>query len=97
MKNKIETTYIDGRVEGKLSINENGKRHGACRWFNQFGRLSYEEMNINGELHGPARSFGLFGIIIKTKYWIYGEKVSEKEYRRFKLIEKLSGLGEQDG
>lgn len=91
---KTDKFHYNGKVSAIISSNNNGERHGVSQWFGRNGKLWYEEINKNGKLHGLSRTFGLFGMVIRTKYWMYGDEVSKEEYKRFELIKQLSGLGE---
>ena len=94
MKTKTKIIRNDEGMSATISTNDSGKRHGVCKWFKWNGKLWYEETNENGKLHGLARTFNLFGRVKKIQYWLYNEEVSKEEYKKFRLIEQLSGLGE---
>ena len=71
---------------------EGGKEHGLCRGWYVSGELRYEDTFYKGQLHGVRKDYGKDGKLDHREYWIYSQEVSEEEYRKHILIEKMAGI-----
>lgn len=90
------------KAEKKIKINyyPNGKilsrseyignvRNGFREIFGADGSTHYYANYKNDKLHGPSQPVVHTDTIV---YWLYGRKVSDDEYHKHILIEKMSGL-----
>ena len=65
MKNEkiklIEIKLYHDKEETKISehyfVNENGEKHGTCKWYHENGNLKYEVNYKDGELHGTWKGY----------------------------------------
>ena len=89
---EIEKAYWPN---GKLQYEEayqNSKYHGVCRGWYESGQLRYEWPHQNGQPHGVCKWWHEDGLLRREHYYLYGEQVSQEEYREHQLIEQLAGL-----
>lgn len=91
MEVKKEYWVLTGkpRFEGQY---QNGKEHGVHRYYYIDGTLEHECQYQNGKLHGVDKYFDPDGQIEDEYYCLYGNEVSEEEYRHYKLVKQLSGV-----
>ena len=92
MTTEIKKYYYE---TGELSYEapyKNGERHGIWKGYYITGELSYESPYENGELHGVERVHYETGEVKYTNYYLYGNKVTEEEYRKHELTEQLANI-----
>ena len=70
----------------------NGQPHGVDKGWHENGQLWYKISYHQDQRHGISKYWHSDGKLIYEKYFLYGNKVTEEEYRRHEIIEKLSGL-----
>ena len=65
MKNEkiklIEIKLYHDKEETKISehyfVNENGEKHGTCKWYHENGNVEWERNYKDGELHGACKGY----------------------------------------
>lgn len=58
----------------------------------QTGELYYEIPYENGERHGIQKGYYKTGEVNYIWYYLYGNEVTEEEYRKHQLTEQLAGI-----
>lgn len=90
--NEIKHGYfIDGELRFK-HLYYQGQFHGICKGWYKNGQLRYEEPYHEGHRHGIVKMWYENKELKNKRYFLYGKKVTEKEYRRYELIEQLACL-----
>jgi len=70
----------------------NAKRHGVQKGYYETGKICYTTPHINGKRHGVQRKYNESGELIGRWPCLYGDEVTEEEYRRHELTEELAKL-----
>ena len=81
--NRIRQTlhYKDDKIHGDdIQYYDTGKVRRMTKW-------------INGKKHGIKRSF-IDGVVFSLTYYLYGNIVTEEEYKKHELTEELAGLND---
>lgn len=85
------TMYESGNVRSLIKIDINTVH--VMIYFDRAGRPLKTRANYrDGVLHGKHEEYDLDGTVVRLEYWLDGEKVSMKEFRKHELIEQLAGL-----
>jgi len=100
-----EENYVNGQRHGKsLWWYDNGQkyvelgycqgqRHGKNIMWHTNGQKEWEVDYRNGKAHGKYILWPRYNCENpRVRYYLYGNPVSEEEYRKHQLIEKLAGL-----
>ena len=86
---KITNWHRNGNLHTESNIL-NDMAHGTSRWSNNRGTLSYTWA------HRKDIAYGQFSMcdngVTEYSYFIHGKEVSEEEWRKFELMEKLAGI-----
>ena len=97
--------YFDGveikrdyYTNGQLSFEYNykdGKLHGLSKEWYSSGAIGCERYFKNGKRHGPDKFWKEHQKLTHVDYYLYGNRVTEEEYKTHDLIEKLAELTEK--
>ena len=102
-----EYPYVNGKLHGTRRYwHDNGqlwyerpyvggKAHGIHRYWYDNGQLRYEWPCVNGKPHGIHRYWDYQGKLINTEHYLYGDQVTQAQYRKHELITELSGLNDE--
>ena len=83
--------FLDGTTRSKWRF-ENGKLNGESVCYYNNGRINFIYTYKDDLVHGKC-VFGSEGDdILKITYILYREVVTEEEFRKHELTEKLSGI-----
>ena len=74
---------------------QNGKRHGIHKGWYENGQLKYEWLYQNNGSLGIRKGWYEDGQLAYKEYYLYGNQVSEEEYRKHQLITKLAGISDE--
>lgn len=87
----FEERYRNGKLYYK-GTRKGNKLHGSLEvWYINGVLKEYSEFSNNVN-HGSCLEWDCKGNLIKEEYYLYGNRVSEEEYLKHKLIERLSGV-----
>jgi len=90
----VKSYYSTGELWYEINC-PSGERHGIERGYYQTGELNWETPYLNGKRHGVAKIWFNNGQLDYWKrYHLYGQIVSEEEYREHELIEELAKLND---
>lgn len=83
--------YDNGRLRYEAPYYKN-LRHGIRKWWYENGQPECELPYYQNQRHGLSMWWYENGKPEFKSYHLYGEQVSEEEYHKHKLIEKLACL-----
>lgn len=93
-KNKIHGIvkhwYTNGQLRYEFPYNQ-GQLCGIEKWWLECGFLRYKVSYYKYRRHGVEKWYNKNKQCEKN-YYLHGEQVTEEEYRKYKLIEKLACL-----
>jgi len=77
------TDYFPGTKQPKRVIPyHEGKVHGVAREYYASGQLKHERAFQEDTLHGVEKEYEADGKVIRTRYWLKGESVSEDAFKK---------------
>ena len=86
--------YSNGNPRMQVPYNKNGQINGEVKHWHPNGIISYACQYSNDQKKGIEKSWDCTYVLIKEDYYIFGELTTREEYRKLKLVEQLSGIGE---
>jgi len=104
----VKIEYVDGRQEVYLAcddveykvkdvvcvvrLNKDKQLHGVSEFYNDEDNLESLLNYHSGKLHGECIDFDDDGGEDGVSWWWHGVEVTEEEWRKNELIERLAGL-----
>lgn len=86
----IEKWWHDnGQIQYEISWYK-GQRHGIYKWWYDNGQVRLEAIFYCNQRHGIIKEWYSSGMLDYKKYYLYHKEVTEEEYRKHKLIERLA-------
>ena len=85
----VKKYYPNGQLEHEIPYHQ-GQLHGLAKYWYENGQIKYEVPYYQGQQHGIAKWWYENGQLWCENYYLYGEPVTEEEYRKHELVVKLS-------
>lgn len=93
---KVKKEYWNNnQLKIEWTEDEDGRMDGVCNGWYKCGRLHYRWFYLNDKRHGIWNKWDKNGRLKFKGYFLYGEEVSEEEYRKHELTLQLAGVKEQ--
>jgi antitoxin component YwqK of YwqJK toxin-antitoxin module len=81
--------YTNGQLKWEIPFHK-GLQHGIQKFWRENGMLHCEASYHCGQLHGVRRWWCRNGLPCPSEYYLYGQSVTEEEYRKHELTIELS-------
>lgn len=85
--------HSNGNLRMQIPHDEIGQIDGEVKHWHPNGVISYVSQYSENQKHGFEKSWDCTYILIEEDWYIFGELVAKHDYRKFVLVEQLSGIG----
>lgn len=95
MGEKTSTSnYSNGNIHSRRTSS--GKSDNIFFYFDRADSpIKTKVQYRDGSRHGVIEQYEMDGTVITQTYWVDGEQTTRDEFRRYELIEQLSGLNDE--